>query len=50
MDTGAGSMESVYFGGSKDWGYGNGTGPWVMADLENGLWGEHRPTREWVLV
>lgn len=37
-DTGAGSMEAVYFGNSKDWGYGAGTGPWVMADLENGLW------------
>jgi non-reducing end alpha-L-arabinofuranosidase len=26
-------MEAVYFGNSKDWGYGNGAGPWVMADV-----------------
>jgi non-reducing end alpha-L-arabinofuranosidase len=37
-DTGAGSMEAVYFGNSTDWGRGGGSGPWVMADLENGLW------------
>lgn len=38
LDEGAGTMESVYFGNSSDWGHGAGTGPWVMADLENGLW------------
>lgn len=37
-DTGAGSMECVYFGNSQDWGHGGGSGPWVMADLEDGLW------------
>ena len=37
-DTGAGSMEAVYWGNSKGWGHGAGSGPWVMADLENGLW------------
>ena len=37
-DTGAGSMEAVYFGNSSDWGKGGGAGPWIMADLENGLW------------
>lgn len=26
------------FGTSTDWGRGAGSGPWVMADLENGLW------------
>jgi hypothetical protein len=31
-------MEAVYFGNSTDWGRGAGNGPWVMADLENGLW------------
>jgi len=36
-DTGAGHMEAIYFGNSKSWGYGAGNGPWVMADLENGL-------------
>jgi hypothetical protein len=36
-DTGAASMESVYFGTSTGWGRGAGAGPWVMADMENGL-------------
>ncbi|GAB3970433.1 alpha-L-arabinofuranosidase B [Actinoallomurus acanthiterrae] len=36
-DTGNGHMEAIYFGNSKGWGYGSGNGPWVMADLENGL-------------
>ncbi|WP_282971522.1 alpha-L-arabinofuranosidase B [Actinospica acidithermotolerans] len=36
-DTGAGHMEAINFGNEKDWGYGAGTGPWIMADLENGL-------------
>ena len=31
-------MEAVYFGVSKQWGRGAGDGPWVMADIENGLW------------
>ncbi|MEV6709089.1 arabinofuranosidase catalytic domain-containing protein [Micromonospora wenchangensis] len=30
-------METVYFGANKQWGYGAGAGPWVMADLEWGL-------------
>ena len=37
-DTGAGSMESVYWGNSSGWGSGSGKGPWVMVDLEDGLW------------
>jgi len=37
-DDGAGTMECVYFGTCRVWGYGQGAGPWVMADLENGLW------------
>ena len=37
-DDGAGTMECVYWGTCKVWGYGAGSGPWVMADLENGLW------------
>jgi len=36
-DDGNGTMEAVYFGNSKGWGYGSGAGPWIMADLENGL-------------
>jgi len=37
-DDGKGTMEAIYFGNSKGWGHGQGDGPWVMADLENGLW------------
>jgi hypothetical protein len=37
-DDGNGTMEAVYFGNIKAWGYGTGAGPWVMADLENGLY------------
>nr|BFE59374.1 hypothetical protein GCM10020063_039000 [Dactylosporangium thailandense] len=36
-DNGNGTMEAIYFGNIKVWGYGTGNGPWVMADLENGL-------------
>jgi hypothetical protein len=36
-DTGNGHMEAIYFGTSASWGTGTGSGPWVMADLENGL-------------
>ena len=31
-------MESVYWGNSTGWSRGQGNGPWVMADIENGLW------------
>ncbi|KAF8855046.1 putative fungal alpha-L-arabinofuranosidase [Acephala macrosclerotiorum] len=36
-DTGNGHMEAIYFGDNAVWGTGSGSGPWVMADLENGL-------------
>jgi len=36
-DTGDGHMEAIYFGDSTVWGTGAGSGPWIMADLENGL-------------
>ncbi|MEU4219685.1 alpha-L-arabinofuranosidase B [Actinoplanes sp. NPDC026623] len=36
-DNGNGTMEAIYFGNIKVWGYGTGNGPWIMADLENGL-------------
>ncbi len=36
-DDGNGTMEAIYFGNIKVWGYGSGNGPWVMADQENGL-------------
>ncbi|MEO8595160.1 MAG: arabinofuranosidase catalytic domain-containing protein [Candidatus Solibacter sp.] len=34
---GTGTMETTYFGTSTGWGSGNGPGPWIMADLEAGL-------------
>ncbi len=34
---GAGTMETTYFGNSTVWGSGGGTGPWIMADMESGL-------------
>jgi len=37
MDNGPGTMEAVYFGSSTQWGRGSGSGPWVMADLEDGV-------------
>jgi hypothetical protein len=37
-DNGEGTMEAVYFGKCTIWNKGSGDGPWVMGDLENGLW------------
>merc|ERR1712032_451227 len=41
-DDGATTMEAIYWGTSnasrQGWSGGTGDGPWVMADLENGLW------------
>lgn len=34
---GNGAMETLYFGNSTQWGSGSGPGPWVMADMENGV-------------
>ncbi|WP_433043749.1 alpha-L-arabinofuranosidase B [Dactylosporangium sp. CS-033363] len=36
-DNGNGTMEAIYFGSNNVWGTGAGNGPWIMADLENGL-------------
>src|ERR1051326_6887916 len=36
-DDGNGTMEAISFGNIKVWGFGTGNGPWIMADLENGL-------------
>ncbi|KAI1634683.1 alpha-L-arabinofuranosidase B, catalytic-domain-containing protein [Biscogniauxia mediterranea] len=36
-DTGDAHMEAIYYGTCTVWGTGAGSGPWVMADLENGL-------------
>ena len=41
LDDGAGTMEALYFGNAKgglNHG-GAGKGPWIMADMENALWG-----------
>ena len=42
-DDGAGTMEAIYWGNVNIWGSGEGVkGPWVMGDLENGLFaGNH---------
>lgn len=37
-NAGNGAVEAVYFGMGVIWGTGSGSGPWVMADLENGLY------------
>jgi non-reducing end alpha-L-arabinofuranosidase len=37
-DDGDGSMEAIYFGSTILWGYGTGNGPWIMADMEDGLY------------
>jgi hypothetical protein len=38
LDEGKGTMEAIYWGNSHGWSRGAGAGPWVMADIENGLW------------
>jgi hypothetical protein len=30
-------MDAVYFGNSTQWGFGAEDGPWVMADMEDGM-------------
>ncbi|MCI4065545.1 ricin-type beta-trefoil lectin domain protein [Micromonospora sp. R77] len=42
-DNGNGTMEAIYFSNNKIWGTGTGTGPWIMADLENGLFSGVNP-------
>lgn len=37
LDTGNAHMEAIYYGDNSVWGTGSGSGPWIMADLENGL-------------
>jgi hypothetical protein len=43
LDTGNGHMEAIYFGDNTGWGSGAGSGPWIMADLENGLFSGSNP-------
>lgn len=42
-DTGNGHMEAIYYGDNTGWGSGAGSGPWIMADLENGLFSGSSP-------
>lgn len=44
LDTGNGHMEAIYFGNNTFWGSGTGDGPWIMADLENGLFSGASPS------
>ena len=57
LAVGTGTMESVYFGTSTGWGSGSGTGPWIMSDMEAGLFSgynarvnEADPTINWRFV
>lgn len=34
---GRGTMETTYYGTATAWGTGNGDGPWIMSDMEAGL-------------
>jgi len=48
LDDGRGTMEAVYFGNAKgglNHG-GAGKGPWIMADMENALWGADKVDSE----
>jgi len=38
---GSGTMETTYFGTSTAWGRGSGVGPWIMSDMEAGLFSGH---------
>ena len=38
---GTGTMETTYFGTSTTWGSGAGAGPWIMSDMEAGLFSGH---------
>ena len=42
-DTGDGHMEAIYYGTCTIWGTGAGSGPWIMADLENHLFSGFNP-------
>lgn len=40
---GTGTMETTYYGTSTAWGRGNGEGPWIMSDMEAGLFSGYDP-------
>src|SRR6188474_3421739 len=57
LAVGTGTMESVYFGTATVWGSGSGTGPWIMSDMEAGLFSGYNarvndadPTIKWRFV
>jgi len=57
LAVGTGTMESVYFGTSSGWGSGAGKGPWIMSDMEAGLFSGYNagvnaadPTIDWRFV
>jgi len=37
-------METTYFGTSTVWGRGSGPGPWIMSDMEAGLFSGYGAT------
>jgi hypothetical protein len=43
LNNGPATMEAIYFGNCTAWGIGEGKGPWVMADLEEGLFTGKNP-------
>lgn len=53
---GTGTMETTYYGISTAWGSGNGDGPWIMADMEAGLFSGYNakkndvPSIDWDFV
>lgn len=42
-DTGDAHMDAIYYGTCSAWSSGDGDGPWIMADLENGLFSGYSP-------
>jgi len=40
---GTGTMETTYYGTATAWGRGNGEGPWIMMDMEAGLFSGYDP-------
>lgn len=37
-------MGAICFGTNTVWGFGAGNGPWIMADLESGLFSDQSPS------
>ena len=42
---GTGTMETTYYGNSTAWGSGNNAGPWIMSDMEAGLFSGSDPKK-----